>query len=66
MRNRVIPNPCDACVCNYCRWRGTDNCLLCESGSCLRCGWRCRDKHPVYECTGYTLPYPRIRKERKP
>lgn len=46
-------NPCDACVCNYCRWKGTDNCLHDKDGSCLRCGERVKQKRPVYECSGY-------------
>ena len=46
-------SPCDACLCNYCRWRGTDNCLRCENGSCLKCGDLRRQKKPIYECSGY-------------
>lgn len=48
-------SPCDACVCAYCRWRGTDNCLLDDCGSCLMCGERLRQKKPVYECGGYEM-----------
>lgn len=40
-------SPCDACVCSYCRWRGTDNCLRCEDGSCLKCGERIKQKRPI-------------------
>lgn len=46
-------SPCDACVCSYCRWRGTDNCLRCEDGSCLKCGERIKQKRPIYDCNGY-------------
>lgn len=56
--SRVIPNPCDECVCSYCIWRGTDNCLRCEYGSCLRCGESRRARYPIYECVGYTMPPP--------
>lgn len=53
-------SPCDACVCAYCRWRGTDNCLRCEDGSCLKCGALRRQKRPIYTCEGYTMkPYRR-------
>ena len=64
--NRVIPNPCDACVCMYCRGRGTDNCLHCEDGSYLKCGERRRSRRPVYECQGYTMkPVKRIKEAQK-
>lgn len=51
----IKDNPCDACVCEYCRFKGTDNCLMCEYGSCLKCGERRRDKKPIYQCEGYCM-----------
>lgn len=64
--SRVVPNPCDGCICAYCRWQGTDNCLMCENGSCLKCGERRKSKHPLYECEGYAMKPTRIRKEPQP
>lgn len=56
---------CDACVCSYCRWRGTDNCLRCEDGSCLKCGERIKQKRPIYDCNGYCCMVERSKTQRE-
>lgn len=55
-RSKKIECPCDGCICFYCRWRGTDNCLHDnDTRSCLGCGERNRQKIALYECEGYAM-----------
>lgn len=42
---------CGECICRYCRWIGTDNCLKDESPPCDHC--RKGDKE-FFACEGYT------------
>ncbi|MCD8143412.1 MAG: hypothetical protein LUD83_09110 [Clostridiales bacterium] len=55
---RRIDDPCDGCICRYCRWHGSDNCKFgCDGdGSCFTCGERRRQKRPLYQCDGYEPP----------
>ena len=42
---------CGECICRYCRWYGTDNCLHDENPPCAHCS-KGRNEH--YSCDGYT------------
>ena len=49
--SRVHGDWCGECICRYCRWYGTDNCLNDEKPPCDRCK---KGSKTFYVCDGFT------------
>lgn len=41
---------CGECICRYCRWRGTDNCMIDWHCPCDHCR---KGSNEFFQCDGY-------------
>lgn len=45
-------NHCHECICQYCRWRCSDNCLKDKENPCGKCH---KGNHEFWECEGFEM-----------